>query len=301
MKKLLAVIFLIVCVVIYANTQIIPIDLEGSRVDPGAVHTPRIRWAVIDETTSTGTEPTDLAVTERTYQLVKAAIDTADSGDDEISVFDVPRSWNGIRVRAVSITDAGSVVYGIYAGTLGDGNKDSDSTGADCDLAYVGTFTFTTGTQLSIYHQITFTSGGVLTPQAGDVATGNSSAETAVVVSTTISSGTFAAGTAAGTVQYTTKSGTFTNSETITLTRLGNVVSADAYTHAASDLVGFELADTLVVTQSDWTVDMAATGAVRSPTGNRVAEARFDLLGADVLVLVPTTASVDCKLLVRGL
>ena len=60
------------------------------------------------------------------------------------------------------------------------------------------------------------------------------------------------------------------------------------------------MADAVVVTESDWTVDMTATGLVRSPGAERVAEARFDLLGADVIVIVPTVASADSKLLARG-
>jgi hypothetical protein len=60
------------------------------------------------------------------------------------------------------------------------------------------------------------------------------------------------------------------------------------------------MADAVTVTESDWTVDMTAGQNIRSPSGNRVAEARFDLLGADLIVIVPTVASADSKLLARG-
>ncbi len=209
--------FLVVCLVAvtWSLTEIAPKDKAGARVDPGALHTERAIWTVIDTTSSTGTEPTDLAVTERTYQTAKTAQGVGASGDDEISFFDIPRGWNGIRLRAQGITDDGTATYQVYAGTLGDGNRDADSTTADCELAYIGQFAFTIGTQASI-------------------------------TST------------------------------------------------------YEMADTLVVTESDWTVDMTVTGIVKSPTGNRLAEGRLDLLGADVLVLVPTVVTADCKLLARG-
>jgi len=302
-KKLIILItILIVAVVVYANTQIIPLDLTGTRVDPGNVQTARPEWVVIDETTAAGTEPNDLAVTERTYQFTKVQIDGAGSGIDkgEISIFDIPRDWNIIRFRILAEGgDTEDVVYNIYAGTLGDGNRDIDSTTADCELALVGTLTAVIGTQSSIHHQITFTSGGPFEPLAGDIATGNSSAETAVVVSKALSGGAWADGDAAGTIQYTTKSGTFTNSETISITRAGTTVSANSYTHAASDLLTFEIADTLSVTESDW--DAPSGFTTKSPAGNnRVAVTNVDLLGADVIVAVPTTADSDCKLLARG-
>jgi len=151
MKKRIALyLLLLLAAFVYAQTRIAPIDTAGDRVDPGALHSARVRWVVLDTTSSTGTEPSDLAVTERTYQTVKTAIDTAASGDDEISVFDVPRSWNTIRLRAIGITDGGTATYQIYAGTLGDGNRDTDSTTADCELAYIGQFAFTIGTQASV-------------------------------------------------------------------------------------------------------------------------------------------------------
>jgi len=231
--------------ILYANTIIVPVDKEGTRVDPGAVQTTRPVWVVIDETVGSAAV-TDLTVAERTYQRVRAAM-VADPNDLEISIFDVPRDWNAARFRILAEGgDTEDVVYKLYAGTLGDGNKDSDATAADCEIALVGILTAVIGTQISTYHEITFTSGGVVEPQLGDIATGNESGETVVVQSVALSGGAWADGDAAGTVQYRTKSGVFTNSETITLTRGGVAVNADAYTHAASDLLAFEIADTLV-------------------------------------------------------
>ena len=218
MKKkllILSILSLIVGICFAANTMIVPVDLTGVRVDPGSLHTDRAKWVAIDTTSSTGDEPTDLAVTERTYQTVKAAQIAGVSGDDEIAIFDIPRGWNGIRLRAQGITDDGDYIVQIYAGTLGDGNRDADSTTADCELAYIGQFAWVVGTQ--------------------------------------------------GAVTAT-----------------------------------YEMADAVTVTESDWTVDMTAAGLVRTPGLNRLAEVRLDLLGADVIVIVPTTVDADSKLLARG-
>ncbi len=219
MKKklfILTILLVIVGICIAADlSRVTQVDRDGNKVDPGAVHTVRVTWVAIDTTSSTGDEPTDLAVTERTYQTVKTAIGTGASGDDEIAIFDIPRGWNGIRLRAQGITDNGTYTVQIYLGTLGDGNRDTDSTTADCELAYVGQFAWVVGTQ--------------------------------------------------GAVTAT-----------------------------------YEMADAVTVTESDWTVDMTATGLIRTPGSERVAEARFDLLGADVIVIVPTVASADSKLLARG-
>ena len=194
-----------------SNTIIVPNDLDGIRVDPGAVQTARPRWEVIATTASAGDEPTDLAVTERTYQTVKTAIAAALNGDEKIQVFDIPRDWNGIRFRAQGITDDGTYTTQVYFGTLGDGNKDSDSTDFDCELAYVGQLAWVIGTQASI-------------------------------------------------------------------------------------TATYEMADTVTVTGSDWPESWESS----SPTGNRIAEASIDAIGADVIIIVPTVASADSRLLARG-
>ena len=213
-KRTVMLIFvLLIAVVAYCAdlSQVIPIDKDGTRADPGQLHTPRNTWVVIDTTSSTGDEPLDLTVTGRTYTTVKAAIVAALNGDDEISILDIPRDWNAVRLRAIGITDDGTATYQIYLGTLGDGNRDVDSTSANCELAYLGQFAFVIGTQ-------------------------------------------------------------------------------------ASTTSTYEMADTLTITPSDWSEIPAA----KSPTGNRVAEGIVDLLGADLLIAVPTTATADCKLLGKG-
>ena len=150
MKKTIFVALLLVAAVIYAQTtRVVPIDQAGLRVDPGSLHTARAVWVTIDTTTSAGSEPDDLGVGERTYTQVAALIAAAANDDEEMSVFDIPRSWNSIRLRATGTADDATVTYIIYLGTLGDGNRDTDSTSADCDLSYLGTFAFQMGTQQS--------------------------------------------------------------------------------------------------------------------------------------------------------
>jgi hypothetical protein len=161
-------------------------------------------WQILDSTSSAGTEPTALGVTERTYLTVRAAIAAAASGDEEISVFRITRSSrtkaNAIRIRALGITDGGTATYDVFSGTLADSS--------DCELMYLGTLAFTIGTQ-------------------------------------------------------------------------------------ASTIATYELGDTLVVTTGDATVSWTST----SSATNRIAEATIDLQGADLLILVPTTVTADCKLL----
>ena len=65
----------------------------------------------------------------------------------------------------------------------------------------------------------------------------------------------------------------------------------------ASTTATYEVADTLTITPSDsWT---KAWGSA-SPTGNLVAEGWIDIIGADIIVLVPTTVGCDAKVLGKG-
>ena len=88
-KSITLLVMCLLTVSCWAAKIVIPYDRDGVRVDPGQLHTIKNQWVILDSTTSTGSEPSDLAVTERTYQLVKAAIAAAASGDDEISIFDI--------------------------------------------------------------------------------------------------------------------------------------------------------------------------------------------------------------------
>lgn len=107
-----------------------------------ALMSSQIVWQVLDTTTSAGTTPTALGVTERTYKTVVAAKAADANGDGEISYTKVPPTWNGIRIRCIGITEEADIAYDIHVGTLG--NED------DCELALVGTLTYVIGTQASI-------------------------------------------------------------------------------------------------------------------------------------------------------
>jgi len=158
-------------------------------------------WIVVDSTTSSGDEPNDLAVGERTYATVKEA---AEGGDAEISIQRIDETWNAGRFRCIGDTNDSSVTYQIYLGTLGPD-------GTDCELAKAGQLAFTIGTQ-------------------------------------------------------------------------------------ASTVSTYEMAHTVTVTSYCW----AKAWSSASPGSNLVAEAAIDLMGADILVAVPTTAGCDCKLLFKG-
>lgn len=287
MKKSI-VILLLVLVFVSAALRT---ETQRQEVTGNVLHTMQDGWVVIDETTSTGTEPSALAVGERTKLLVEAAITAAASGDDEISTYVIPASWNGIRFRSVGITNNDTQTYQIYLGA-----RTSLESTADCELSYVGQLVFTTGTQVSLYYQIAFTSGGPYVPLIGDTFTGNTSDETAVVLATpAVASGSFVAGDATGTIQYRSKSGTFTNSETVSSDNLSRG-STNVLTHAASDLVGFEMADAVVITAKAW----GSTWTATSPADDTNAEAELDVKGADFLVVLASETSHDCKLLGKG-
>lgn len=289
MKKSIMILLLIVILFFGAALRTITVTPQ---VDGNILHTMQNGWVVVDETTSTGDEPSALAAGERTKLLVDAAIAAASSGDGEISTFVIPANWNGVRFRSVGITDNDTQTYQIYLGTKG-----SLASNADCELAYVGQLVFTTGTQVSLYYQITFTSGGPYVPLAGDTFTGNTSEETAVVLATpTAATGTFVGGDATGTIQYRSKSGTFTNSETVSSDRISRG-STNVLTHAASDLVGFEMADAVVLTAKAWGSSWSITSSADADTN---AEAELDIKGADFLVVLASETSHDVKLLIKG-
>ncbi|MHC4387349.1 MAG: hypothetical protein ACYSX1_01945 [Planctomycetota bacterium] len=285
MRKLIFILAIMALCLLPCHARTTP---AVNQVEGTVLHSIQSAWEIADETTSAGTEPSALAVTERTKLLVDAAITAAASGDDEISTYVLPSKWNAIRLRCIGITDAETATHEIYFGSLG--------TEDDCELTYAGSLAWTIGTQQSIYDQIAFTSGGTYQPVPGDTVTGNTSGETAVVVSTTLSSGAWADGDAAGTILYRSASGAFTNSETIKITNYLGVTQANVLTHAASDLVDFELADTLTATAKSWGSSWTST----SPADNTNAEAEIDTKGADYMVVVTSACTVDVKLLIKG-
>lgn len=126
-------------------------------------------WDVLCSAVAAGTEPTDLAVTERTYATVVAAIAAAVSGDEKITIYRIAESVetpaNSMRFRCISVTDTAVNAFNVYSGTLG---KD-----LDCELSLLGVLSFTTGTQASIVagyemaSQLAVTEGGTSTSFVG--------------------------------------------------------------------------------------------------------------------------------------
>lgn len=287
MKNLLFVLVGMAVILVGAST----LSLTGvNQVEGDALHTMQSAWLIADETSSAGTEPTALGEEERKKLRVDAAIAAAASGDEEISIFRVPSKWNAIQFRSANITkDTGSAIYSIYFGKLGGD--------LDCDLVYAGILTFTSGDQDSSYYQIGFTSGGAYVPLIGDIVTGNTSGETATIVSiSALSSGAWADGDAAGTITYRSSSGTFTNSETVTVSRDRDNKTLNGLTHAASDLVVFEWADTLVITPKSWGSSWTTT----TPADDTIAEGEIDGKGVRIVVIVQTTCNADSKLFITG-
>jgi len=265
-----------------------------SQVDGVILHSVQSYWVIAESENSAETQTDALGVTERTKKIVDALIKANANEEAYISVLRIPAKWNALRFRNIGITDGATATHQIYLGTLGGK--------LDCELSYAGQLAWTMGTQKSIYDQIAFTSGGTYEPQIDDTVTGNTSGETAVIVSIVESASTWSAGTAAGTITYRSASGAFTNSETISIKRANKVLASNAYTHAASDLIDFEFADTLVITDKAWSPSVGGTTAWASvsPADNTNAEGVIDVKGADFMVIVTTVSSVDSKLLVRG-
>lgn len=115
-------------------------------------------WTVVETCTSADDETTALAVGERTFQTVLAAIlaegDRTDK-DGEIEWLIVPTEWNTVRFAAIGITEDGTYTVDVHSGTLPTSTKVTDdlvkaiARGDDCNLTHIGTLAFVIGTQVS--------------------------------------------------------------------------------------------------------------------------------------------------------
>lgn len=150
----IALLLVLFTTILFAIEPVYLSEKDGTIVDPGQLHTPRNEWVVLDTTSAADTEPSDLTDIERTYQTVVAVIATdvatPTNGDEEISIFDVPRNWNRARFRCRGTTEEQNIIHYLYFGTLGDGNRHADSTSEDCELAYAGKLDWTTGDQTTV-------------------------------------------------------------------------------------------------------------------------------------------------------
>ena len=109
--------------------------------------------------------------------------------------------------------------------------KELNLTGIDGAEDAFGILTAGAGTTDSTQKRVAYTSGGVAELLAGETLTGAISGATAQVVSYTLDSGTFAAGTAAGTLILDNQVGTF-QSENLDSTRQANICTIGANTAA---------------------------------------------------------------------
>lgn len=115
-----------------------PLGVNNQTVRPTSDVTDQKAWNVIATVASTGDEPNDLAVGERTYLTAKAL---AKGGDSKITIVKLPLSWNYVRFRCIGISDNNTVTFQVYSGSLG--------AGTDCELVKMGQLAFTIGTQVS--------------------------------------------------------------------------------------------------------------------------------------------------------
>ena len=107
--------------------------------------------------------------------------------------------------------------------------KELNLTGIDGSEDAFGILTAGAGTTDSTQKQVAYTSGGVAELLAGETLTGATSDATAQVVSFTLTSGTFAAGTAAGVLVFDNQVGTF-QSENLNSANQANICTIGADT-----------------------------------------------------------------------
>ena len=210
--------------------------------------------------------------------------------EDQITITLLPSKWNVLRCRGIGVTDNGSVIHRVYFGNLGDG--------FDCELTDAGQLAWTVGTQVSIFKEIVFGSGGTTIPRPGDTVTGNASGNTGIVHSWKLTSGSasWASGLASGVLTLYSAGGQLSASEKVTLSRRGVALTDDLLT-VANNSETYELADTCVATPAAWGSSWSVTSPADDDTN---AEAEIDVKGADFMVVVTTTATVDGKLLITG-
>lgn len=106
-----------------------------------SLKTNQVDWA--DKTFSVvDSNAIDLAVTERTWSTITAAIAADANNDGEIQYKRIPTEWNSIRFRCIGYSDNNSVTHQIYFGTLGGETN--------CEFVNAGQLAWTIGTQASI-------------------------------------------------------------------------------------------------------------------------------------------------------
>ena len=126
--------------------------LLGAAATDTQLTTSQAKWVVAESCTSADAEATALAVGERTFQTILAAIRAASVGvgDGEIQFYTIPNSTNSIRVTAIGITNDGTYTVDIHAGTLGVDVDTAIRDGTDCNMTKIGTLAFIIGQQTAV-------------------------------------------------------------------------------------------------------------------------------------------------------
>ena len=151
--------------IVFAITEIVPLNKTSVRVNPGQLHTARDAWTAIATTAAAGDEPNDLAADERTYLTVLAA---AEGGDTKIATFllhsSTRQGWNRVKFRMRGVDNNQENIYQVYLGTLG---RAPISGTTNCELAKVGQLAFTTGQQASVTATYEMADTLTVTPTTG--------------------------------------------------------------------------------------------------------------------------------------
>jgi hypothetical protein len=132
-KRILLTAIVVLCLVgtALAVRGVYSVTSSGLKTNPGQLYTARNDWT--RTAAITGAADATPAVGERDYA-------TFTSSDSNNVIVAVDESWNKVRIRCTSTTDADSTVVDLFFG---------EGTTSTCRFHRVATLTFTTGTQVA--------------------------------------------------------------------------------------------------------------------------------------------------------
>ena len=137
-------------ILIALSAVLLTLPLSGAFVGTRSL-TASDSWVRTATFSATGAEPTALAVTERTYLTVNAAITANANGDGKIKIIYAPPGATAARFRFLGTTNNNANIYDVLTGCLARDPDDSTKLlNTDCEYSLRGTLTATTGTQASI-------------------------------------------------------------------------------------------------------------------------------------------------------
>ena len=127
------VVILVIAGTLWALETVRPIDLEGTEVNPGSVHTLTSSWQSVGNLTTGVTTPGPTARTAALFNVT----------DPNNIVLKLPEGANGVRIRLSSTTDGDTTVTDLF---IMDDAAESLALSTD-HFNRVSTLTWTTGTQ----------------------------------------------------------------------------------------------------------------------------------------------------------